>query len=43
MARTPGVQMALNNAWLEAQGVPSIKKLWCKAQGYEISSNAPSR
>jgi RNA-directed DNA polymerase len=43
MARTPGLQYALNNAWLEAQGVPSIKKLWCKAHGYDISSSTPSR
>jgi RNA-directed DNA polymerase len=34
MARTPGVQQALNNDWLKAQGLPSIKALWCKAQGY---------
>lgn len=34
MARTPGVQQGLNNDWLKAQGLPSIKALWCKAQGY---------
>lgn len=34
MARTPAMQQALNNDWLKAQGVPSIKQLWCKAQGY---------
>ena len=34
MARTPAMQQALNNDWLQAQGVPSIKQLWCKAQGY---------
>jgi RNA-directed DNA polymerase len=34
MARTPAMQQALNNDWLEAQGLPSIKHLWCKAQGY---------
>lgn len=34
MARTPAMQQALNNDWLLAQGVPSIKALWCKAQGY---------
>ena len=22
------------NDWLQRQGVPSIKQLWCKAQGY---------
>ena len=34
MARTPAVQQALSNAWLTAQGLVSIKTLWCKAQGY---------
>lgn len=34
MARTPAMQQALNNEWLQAQGLPSIKQLWCKAQGY---------
>lgn len=34
MARTPAMQQALNNDWLGRQGVPSIKQLWCKAQGY---------
>jgi hypothetical protein len=34
MARTPAVQMALNNKWLKKQGLLSIKDLWCKAQGY---------
>ncbi|MGB7815835.1 MAG: group II intron reverse transcriptase/maturase [Methylotenera sp.] len=34
MARTPAVQMALNNQWLKKQGLLSIKDLWCKAQGY---------
>ena len=34
MARTPAMQQALNNDWLKAQGLPSIKELWCKAQGY---------
>ena len=35
MARTPAVQQALSNAWLKAQGLVSIKDLWCKAQGYQ--------
>lgn len=35
MARTPAVQQALSNAWLQAQGLVSIKALWCKAQGYQ--------
>jgi RNA-directed DNA polymerase len=34
MARTPAMQQALNNDWLQRQGVPRIKQLWCKAQGY---------
>ena len=46
MARTPAVQQALSNAWLEAQGLLSVKALWCKAQGYSAqvtSSSAPTR
>ena len=34
MARTPGVQQAISNAWLKTQGLVSVKDLWCKAQGY---------
>jgi len=34
MARTPALQQALSNAWLKAQGLVSVKELWCKAQGY---------
>ena len=34
IARTPAVQQALSNAWLKAQGLVSVKDLWCKAQGY---------
>lgn len=34
MARTPAVQQGLSNAWLKAQGLVSVKELWCKAQGY---------
>ncbi|MEF8717764.1 MAG: group II intron maturase-specific domain-containing protein [Candidatus Accumulibacter necessarius] len=46
MARTPAVQKALSIAWLEAQGLLSVKALWCKAQGYSAqvtSSSAPTR
>jgi len=46
MARTPAVQQALSNAWLEAQGLLSVKALWCKAKGYSApvtSSSAPTR
>jgi len=28
------MQQALNNDWLKAKGLLSIKTLWCKAQGY---------
>ena len=34
MSRSPVVQQALSNAWLEAQGLVSVKALWCKAQGF---------
>jgi RNA-directed DNA polymerase len=34
MARTPALQQALSDAWLQAQGLVSVKALWCKAQGY---------
>jgi RNA-directed DNA polymerase len=37
MARTPAMQQALSNAWLEAQGLVSVKALWIKAQGYTTS------
>ena len=47
MARTPAVQQALSNAWLKAQGLFSVKDLWCKAQGYtakkgKASSSVPT-
>lgn len=35
MARTPITQQAMSNDWLRAQGLVSIKDLWCKAQGYQ--------
>ena len=34
MSRSPVVQQALSNTWLKAQGLVSVKDLWCKAQGY---------
>jgi RNA-directed DNA polymerase len=34
MSRSPVVQQALSNAWLKAQGLVSVKELWCKAQGF---------
>ena len=36
MARTPRLQQAMSNAWLKAQGLVSVKDLWCKAQGYTV-------
>ncbi|MGH8864160.1 MAG: group II intron reverse transcriptase/maturase [Burkholderiales bacterium] len=45
MARTPVTQQALNNTWLAAQGLLSVKDLWCKAQGYtqnKTSSRKPT-
>ena len=48
MARTPAMQQALSNAWLKAQGLFSVKDLWCKAQGYtaknqgKASSSVPT-
>ena len=45
MARTPVTQQALNNTWLAAQGLLSVKDLWCKAQGYtqnKTSSRMPT-
>jgi len=43
MARTPAMQQALNNDWLKAKGLLSIKTLWCKAQGYSSLSSASTR
>ena len=34
MARTAVTQQALNNKWWAAQGLLSVKDLWCKAQSY---------
>lgn len=34
MSRTPVIQQAVSNAWLNEQGLLSVKDLWCKAQGY---------
>ena len=46
MARTPALQQALSNAWLKAQGLVSVKDLWCKARGYttwkKTSSSEPT-
>ncbi len=47
MSRTPVINQAVSNAWLQEQGLLSVKDLWCKAQGYtgkkgETSSSAPT-
>jgi len=34
MARTPVTQQAMSNARSKAQGLVSVKDLWCKAQEY---------
>ncbi|MDP3923676.1 MAG: group II intron maturase-specific domain-containing protein, partial [Hydrogenophaga sp.] len=34
MSRTPVINQAISNAWLQEQGLLSLKDLWCKAQGY---------
>jgi RNA-directed DNA polymerase len=34
MARTSGLQQALNKDWLQTQGLTSLIPLWKKAQGY---------
>ena len=39
MARTAVTQQALNNKWWAAQGLLSVKDLWCKAQGYTQKEN----
>jgi hypothetical protein len=34
MSRTPVINQAISNPWLQEQGLLSVKDLWCKAQGY---------
>lgn len=36
MSRTPVINQAISNAWLQEQGLLSVKDLWCKAQGYTV-------
>ncbi|AGX87045.1 hypothetical protein Cenrod_0943 [Candidatus Symbiobacter mobilis CR] len=36
MSRTPVINQALSNVWLQEQGLLSVKDLWCKAQGYMV-------
>lgn len=33
-SKTPAVNAAMSNEWLEKQGVVNVKSLWCRAQGY---------
>ena len=40
MARIPAAQLALSNARLKAQGLLSVKDLWCKAQGYSVGTSS---
>lgn len=47
MSRTPVINQAISNAWLKEQGLPCVKDLWCKAQGYtakkaKTSSSEPT-
>ncbi|MBT9162483.1 MAG: Group II intron-encoded protein LtrA [Dehalococcoidia bacterium] len=47
MSRTPVINQAISNAWLQEQGLLSVKDLWCKAQGYtakkgKASSSVPT-
>ena len=43
MARTPVTQQELNNTWVAAQGLLSVKDLWCKAQGYTQAKTSSSK
>jgi RNA-directed DNA polymerase len=47
MSRTPVINQGISNAWLQEQGLLSVKDLWCKAQGYtgkkrKTSSSEPT-
>ncbi len=47
MSRTQVINQAISNAWLQEQGLLSVKDLWCKAQGYtakkgKASSSVPT-
>ena len=44
LSRTLATQTGMTNEWLAQQGLPSIRDLWMKAQGYEEkSANSSSR
>ena len=34
LSKTPAVNAAMSNEWLEKQGLVNVKLLWCKSQGY---------
>lgn len=34
LSKTPAVNAAMSNEWLEKQGLVNVKSLWCKSQGY---------
>jgi RNA-directed DNA polymerase len=34
LARTLATQVGMSNAWLQRQGLLSLRALWMKAQGY---------
>lgn len=34
LSKTPAVNAAMSNDWLEKQGLVNVKSLWCKSQGY---------
>jgi hypothetical protein len=42
MSRTPVINQAISNAWLQEQGLLSVKDLWCKAQGYTAKKGKSS-
>lgn len=42
MSRTPVINQAISNAWLQEQGLLSVKDLWCKAQGYTAKKGKAS-
>ncbi len=33
-SKTYAINLGMSNKWLDLQGVPNVKSLWCKAQGY---------
>lgn len=42
MSRTPVINQAISNAWLQEQGLLSVEDLWCKAQGYTVKKGKSS-